>query len=404
MHSQIKELLESGVISRVNHSYPSVVCSPLLVPKGEGFRLCVNYKPLDLLTKKSRLQNIPNMWEGARKLAREGSWFRKIDLKAAYWRIPLTETARKATCFFVGKEFYAWNGMPFGPSEAPSFFNTAIANWLISTRLTGVVQYFDDFICFGSTPEACNKVADSLISEIDRIGFIVNEEKSSWTPSEEIVFCGYGVRKNEIFIPDSTINGWKNKPPTKDIRKVRGTLSRWSWFIKNKKLFRSSNLQFSDLPRVVTKEIKVEREGEKLTLFTDASDIKQGTCGLVVKNQEGKSLLEKSWLLPHNWRSPAIPIWEKELRALRDALEWLPVGLREKLTEVMIDNRVALAKVKNWRAERKPLTPQEHMVATVKKSLKNIIPEFVKSEENPADRPSRNERLSESRNVYSTLF
>lgn len=346
---------------------------------------------MDKLTVKSRIQNIPNMWEGARTLAQKGVWYRKVDLRAAYWKIPVTEEARRALCFEgPNGEVYTWNGMPFGPAEAPTVFNSAIGDWLETIELPQVVQYFDDFVCFGDTPEECNANTDKLIAELDKWGFIVNEEKSTWDPSHEIIFCGYRIKKGYIGIPKKVLEEWSRKKDSDDIRKVRGALSRWSWFINDKNLFRSPDLQFRDLPKVVRKWLAVQSTLSDLELWTDASSLKDGSCGLTVTEGGEKSpIMEKSWLLAKNIRSKAIPIWEKELRALKEGLEWLPTEIRNNLRVVHIDNYVAERKIKNWDSKRKPLTPQEHLVATVKKTLRNIKLNLVKSADNLADIPSR---------------
>lgn len=386
---EIERLESMGIVEKVDKDFAIIACSPLLVPKGDSWRLCINYKPLDKYTEKTRSQIIPNMWEGARELARCGSFFRKIDLKNAYWKIPMTEEAKRATCFHFRESYYAWNGMPFGPSEAPTFFNAAIAEWLKRLKSKNIVQYFDDFVVYGETMEECEELTNNFIEEIDKIGFIVHEDKSTWSPTKNIQFCGYEIEKGRIGIPSEVIERWKKMKKPEDVRKTQGQLARWSWFIKDKEKWNSPNLKPEDLPGMVEKWIEVEAENEELILFTDASSENKGTCGLKIMNRKGGVIMEKAWLLQKKWRSEVVPIWEKELRALSEGLEWIPSDLRNKIKEIKIDNKVAFAKIEKWRKNRRPLLETEHLICKIKRMVNKSRIRWIKSEENEADFLSR---------------
>lgn len=67
-------------------------CSnPIVVPKPDGTsRFCTNFRPLNAITRKDKypLERMDTLID---KLA--GSvWYSSIDLKSAYWQIPIHET------------------------------------------------------------------------------------------------------------------------------------------------------------------------------------------------------------------------------------------------------------------------------------------------------------------------
>eukprot|EP01084_Bolivina_argentea_P194584 333880_1 len=45
-----------------------------------------------------------------------------LDMKGGYWHIPIYEPHKERTAFVFDGNIYEWNFMPFGPSNAPAYF------------------------------------------------------------------------------------------------------------------------------------------------------------------------------------------------------------------------------------------------------------------------------------------
>lgn len=92
---QIQEMLQSGVISLSNSSFPSPI---ILVRKKDGtWRIVVDYRHLNALTIKSKYP-VPIIEEFLDELA-GASWFSKLDLCAGYHQIRLAQGEEYKTAF-----------------------------------------------------------------------------------------------------------------------------------------------------------------------------------------------------------------------------------------------------------------------------------------------------------------
>lgn len=96
-----------------------------LVPKKDGkMRPVINLKGLN------QFINTPHFkMEGlqtARELIRPGNWLTKIDLKDAYFTIPVYKPHRKYLQFQVEEQAYELTCLPFGLSSAPLVFTKTL--------------------------------------------------------------------------------------------------------------------------------------------------------------------------------------------------------------------------------------------------------------------------------------
>lgn len=80
-----------------------------------------------------------------------------IDIKDAYFLIPISEKHRKYLRFYFEGQIYEYNCMPFGLNVAPWLFTKLMKP--IMTRLTEMgfisVIYLDDILLFGNTYREC---------------------------------------------------------------------------------------------------------------------------------------------------------------------------------------------------------------------------------------------------------
>ena len=116
--NEIDEMLEQDLIqpSTSPWSFPVVV-----VKKKNGkFRFCVNYKPLNDVTKKNNYP-LPRIDEILDSL-KDAKWFTTLDLASGYWQIKVKEEHREKIAFITKFGTYEFKVMPFGLCNAPATF------------------------------------------------------------------------------------------------------------------------------------------------------------------------------------------------------------------------------------------------------------------------------------------
>jgi hypothetical protein len=112
---EVQRMLKEGIIkaSKSEYAFPVVIASKgKSWEKEKGRRLCINYKRLNEVTRRSNypMPDIKRIVSEAVK----GQIFSKIDLKNGYWLIPLREKDRKLTSFVTGSGQYEFQMMPMG--------------------------------------------------------------------------------------------------------------------------------------------------------------------------------------------------------------------------------------------------------------------------------------------------
>ena len=111
-------MLQQGLIepSSSPWSFPVVV-----VKKKNGkYRLCVNYKPLNDITKKDNYP-LPRIDEILDSL-RDAQWFSTLDLASGYWQIKVKKEDQEKTAFITKFGIYQFKVILFGLCNAPATF------------------------------------------------------------------------------------------------------------------------------------------------------------------------------------------------------------------------------------------------------------------------------------------
>lgn len=114
VYKELDRMLELGVIEVSNSPWS---CPVVLVRKPGKVRLCLDFRKVNAVTVKDAYP-LPHV-EGLLSRIKDTHFISGIDLKDAYWQIPLHEKSREKTAFTVpGRPLYQFKVMPFGLSNA----------------------------------------------------------------------------------------------------------------------------------------------------------------------------------------------------------------------------------------------------------------------------------------------
>ena len=126
-------------------------------------------------------------------------FFAKIDLKNAYYSVPVRPVDRDWFRFTWQGGHYRFTCLPQGFSPAPRIFTKLLKPIFSHFRSVGIVtlHYLDDFIFLSDSAESLAKDIDYVLSTLDSLGLTINFGKSYLFPTQKIEFLG--------FILDSTL-------------------------------------------------------------------------------------------------------------------------------------------------------------------------------------------------------
>lgn len=115
VYEELDRLLTLGIIEESNSPW----CFPIVnVRKPGKIRLCLDSRRLNAITKKDSYP-LPHI-NGLLSKLKDTEYISGIDLKDAFFQIPLTESSKEKTAFAVpGRPLYQYKVMPFGLCNGP---------------------------------------------------------------------------------------------------------------------------------------------------------------------------------------------------------------------------------------------------------------------------------------------
>jgi len=211
--TSVRQLLAIDAISTCNHTEGEFISPIFLVPKSDGTkRFILNLKKLNLLIPNShfKMEDL----RVARRLISIGTYLASIDLKDAYFHVPIHEDSKKLLRFKWDGILYEFNCLPFGLSTAPRIFTKLMKPVFHYLRNTGFssVNYLDDFLLLEESYSDCCYNVLKTRNLLESLGFSINFEKSCLQPSQTITFLGFNIDSKlyVITLPLEKQNNIKN--------------------------------------------------------------------------------------------------------------------------------------------------------------------------------------------------
>ena len=117
---------------------------------------------------------------------REGDFLASLDLKDAYFQIPIHGSSRKLLRFMSEGTVYQFKALCFGLSTAPQVFTrvfAAVSAWAHSRGIR-LLRCLDDWLVFSSSERKAKESIRELLSLCRTLGIVINEKKSDLVPSQ----------------------------------------------------------------------------------------------------------------------------------------------------------------------------------------------------------------------------
>ena len=202
--NEILELLQKRAIEKVPFSQigEGFYSTFFMVPKKDGgIRPILNLKELNthLICPHFKMETFRSI----RRAMKTGDWAFTIDLKDAYFHIPIHPVHRKFLRFVFQDTHYQFAALPFGASIAPRAFTKilgALGGYLRSQKIH-IFMYLDDWLVKNQIKTTLCNQKNLILKTLDMLGLLLNEKKSTLEPTQTISYLGavFDLRSGIIF-------------------------------------------------------------------------------------------------------------------------------------------------------------------------------------------------------------
>ncbi|XP_029973330.1 uncharacterized protein LOC115407110 [Salarias fasciatus] len=166
-----------------------------LVPKrgGTGIRPILDLRALNKYLRTYQFRMLTHA--SLLRMVRRNDWFTSVDLKDAYFHIPIYPPHRKYLRFAFQGVCYEYRVLPFGLSLSPRVFVRCTEAAIAPLRRQGIrlATYLDDWLLLARSREDAIAQTHILIKHLIDLGFMINSEKSVLSPVQKIIFLGLSL-------------------------------------------------------------------------------------------------------------------------------------------------------------------------------------------------------------------
>ena len=135
-------------------------------------------------------------------LIRPNMYMAKLDIKDAYYSIPIHKDDQKLLKFLHKGTLYKFLALPNGYTEGPRKFTKVLKPPMSVLRKKGVnvADYIDDLITMNKSQSRCYDNIAIIIKTLDELGFVIHPDKSVFTPSQEIEYLGFVIDSRDMTV------------------------------------------------------------------------------------------------------------------------------------------------------------------------------------------------------------
>jgi cold shock CspA family protein len=373
------DLIDRNIVQRGS---PSHVCPTTIVAKKNGKpRVCVDYTRLNNITEWINYP-LPQMNTLTSTVTPKHKWFSVIDLKEAYFSLPLTPRARQYAGIITPDGAFIPERCQFGLRNAPFKFCQLIDD--VTQGLKDFVfTYLDDFLIFSETPEQHLYHVRIVISRLDKFGLFINKEKSIFG-KQTVSFLGRMISTEGIQLEQDKIEYILQQKPPSTLRELRSFLGLVNHYrphlphlskiaeplnnlLRGPKRVKRAPIPWNDTcQQSFTKVLEAIQNAATLAfddpelpiiLSTDASQhhagavLEQSTAVANLSNRKPLAFYSKSLPKVKMTRSA----FNRELCALRMAVKFFRHRIRGRRLVILTDNESLLRALTNGTGQHSPL-------------------------------------------------
>lgn len=201
INDEIEKFFAKGIIEESSHCDVEFISNIFPVAKKNGgIRIILNLKKLNEFVsyehfKMEHLHTVTSLIE-------KDCFLASVDLQDAYYSVNIEESCRNYLKFFWNNKLYRFTCLAQGLSCAPRYFTKLMKPIFAKLRTDGHLSsyYLDDSLLLGNSELECSQNVDATCNILKNAGFIINEKKSCFIPSQEITYLGFILNSKAMIV------------------------------------------------------------------------------------------------------------------------------------------------------------------------------------------------------------
>lgn len=201
IQKELDKLWAKDVIEKTVHEEVEFISNIFTRPKKSGgIRIILNLSELNEYMQYQHFKM--DNFQTAAQLITPNCYMASIDLRDAYYSVPIHESSRRFLKFKWNGELWQFKVLPNGLSTAPRLFTKLMKPVFATLRMQGhmVLGYIDDTIIIGNSLTETERAIAATKSILEELGFTVHPQKSVLKPTREIAYLGFIINSVDMVI------------------------------------------------------------------------------------------------------------------------------------------------------------------------------------------------------------
>lgn len=226
LNNELDKMLALNVVEPSHGSWNSPV---LLVKKNSGeYRFCFDGRILNSVTKPDRYP-LPRV-DRILNMLRDAKYISSIDLRSAFWQIPLDEQSKEKTGFSVpGRGMFQFTVMPFGLSCSAQTLQRLMDAIFGPELEPKVFCYLDDVIITSNTLAEHVKLLETVHGRLKEANLTVNLSKCEFF-KKSLKYLGFIVDSDGLRTDQDKVSAMLNYPRPKTVTEIKRFIGMCSWY------------------------------------------------------------------------------------------------------------------------------------------------------------------------------
>lgn len=191
---EIQKLIQYGVIVHSSFEVGQYVSPIFLRQKKNGeYRLILNLKNFNAFIPYQHFKM--ETFESALTLITEGMFFCSVDIRHAYYSVPIAKEHQKYLKFYWKGRMFQFTCLPNGLACGPRKFTKLMKPAYAKLRQSGHIctGFIDDSLLGGQSQNECLTTYHATTGLLQSLGFLINSEKSISIPTQVITYLGNNI-------------------------------------------------------------------------------------------------------------------------------------------------------------------------------------------------------------------